>query len=627
MNIFFESEVMKAKLQQLCDMVDGMEQFIEGYKAVTTALDLMGGMINCIGSCSKALGAFDPAMTTESVEKTKLFAALQGQISSLYSACTDSGSQTLDAAVKLSNTGLQGTLNAIGADPKQWISEHSLEDILKVLQDVKGLEDGLSDSGTREFNIFDSVRTAISAIPIRFVLTNVIMTEDPENTTSIPWSYSTYSTGARYFGVSSVSKYLRAIGIAAAAEVYDELMPDYLKLLPGLDDPMNKEEAIRYIQATEDEIALIKAKDATGEVTFRSWVVRSDMQPASPEDYTLSSDNETAQVDEDGVLTFTGDGTIQVTPNTDTDSILYIEDSAGNLYTYEIQVVEPHDCTPGQQEVILPPTQEHDGFAVRTCEQCDEVMEVIPLTADTCETHSFGDWILETAPGCEYSGIEHRSCNACSMKQYRYTDALGHSYESSVTQAPTCTREGIVAYTCIRCGDQYTEALPKAEHQYEQGVCIFCSTPESTGGYLSGTVFGVGDQTQTLNIVLCLPDGESIAHKADITDGEYLIENIIPGTYILRVSKDGYVPREYVLIIHEGENAQNVKLCRLGDVNGDGYINVGDVAILYAHAKGTKQIQDVYVLLCADVNSDAVVNVGDVAKVYGYTLGKCNLHS
>ena len=87
------------------------------------------------------------------------------------------------------------------------------------------------------------------------------------------------------------------------------------------------------------------------------------------------------------------------------------------------------------------------------------------------------------------------------------------------------------------------------------------------------------------------------------------------------------MPREYVLIIHEGENAQNVKLCRLGDVNGDGYINVGDVAILYAHAKGTKQIQDVYVLLCADVNSDAVVNVGDVAKVYGYTLGKCNLHS
>ena len=74
------------------------------------------------------------------------------------------------------------------------------------------------------------------------------------------------------------------------------------------------------------------------------------------------------------------------------------------------------------------------------------------------------------------------------------------------------------------------------------------------------------------------------------------------------------MPREYVLIIHEGENAQNVKLCRLGDVNGDGKIDVSDateiqkfLAELVELTPERKQ--------AADTNADGKVDVSDATQI------------
>lgn len=40
-----------------------------------------------------------------------------------------------------------------------------------------------------------------------------------------------------------------------------------------------------------------------------------------------------------------------------------------------------------------------------------------------------------------------------------------HTYRSSVTQSPTCTRTGVRTYTCS-CGDKYTESLAVLNHRY-----------------------------------------------------------------------------------------------------------------------------------------------------------------
>ena len=43
-----------------------------------------------------------------------------------------------------------------------------------------------------------------------------------------------------------------------------------------------------------------------------------------------------------------------------------------------------------------------------------------------------------------------------------------HKYTSKVTKAATCSAEGIMTYTC-RCGDSYTEVIPKLEHTFDEG--------------------------------------------------------------------------------------------------------------------------------------------------------------
>ena len=58
-----------------------------------------------------------------------------------------------------------------------------------------------------------------------------------------------------------------------------------------------------------------------------------------------------------------------------------------------------------------------------------------------------------------------------------------------------------------------------------------------------------------------------------------------------------------------------------GDVSGDGRINVGDVSIIYAHAKKTKFITDAHKFACADYNGDGRVNVGDAGAVYAVVKG------
>jgi len=42
-----------------------------------------------------------------------------------------------------------------------------------------------------------------------------------------------------------------------------------------------------------------------------------------------------------------------------------------------------------------------------------------------------------------------------------------HSYESRVTAEPTCTVAGEVAYTCIHCGESYTEKIPAMGHKFQ----------------------------------------------------------------------------------------------------------------------------------------------------------------
>lgn len=59
----------------------------------------------------------------------------------------------------------------------------------------------------------------------------------------------------------------------------------------------------------------------------------------------------------------------------------------------------------------------------------------------------------------------------------------------------------------------------------------------------------------------------------------------------------------------------------LGDINGDGVANMGDVGVLYRFLKGKGQLED-YQISAGDVINNGSIKVNDVSRVYRYHKGK-----
>ena len=59
----------------------------------------------------------------------------------------------------------------------------------------------------------------------------------------------------------------------------------------------------------------------------------------------------------------------------------------------------------------------------------------------------------------------------------------------------------------------------------------------------------------------------------------------------------------------------------IGDVNGDGTINIGDVNMLYLYVRGRITLSDAQ-LQAADVNGDGKIDIGDVNLLYLYVRGR-----
>ncbi len=66
-----------------------------------------------------------------------------------------------------------------------------------------------------------------------------------------------------------------------------------------------------------------------------------------------------------------------------------------------------------------------------------------------------------------------------------YINEHYHTYTSTVTQEPTCWKDGVLTYTC-ECGDSYTETIEKKEHEYrpwETKVNPKCTQPGMEWSY------------------------------------------------------------------------------------------------------------------------------------------------
>ncbi|MDY4254585.1 MAG: leucine-rich repeat protein [Oscillospiraceae bacterium] len=532
-NIMFQSKLMEYRLNQLIGKVDRIEQLIKAFKAIKTGLDIADGLISAIGSASKAVDSFISSASAELAEKVTLARDLKSALVDFEMAYSKFENKTVDAAVKLTNSAVGASLKAFTQEPDEWLKKTSVKDIKKLISGVKTLGNSLSGQPSKaeikKFNVFDSIRTLISAIPIVFTLKNVFLVEDEDNTTSIPWSCTVTQSGPEYFGVANLSRHLSNILIAGSSDLIKGMLPSYIFLIPGANSALSAEDAKREIIAVEKEITRFKARSASGDVTYKAYVVRNTQTQsmmlrsvsALSDGFILSSDNDTARF-ENGVLTFTGDGMIEVTPADLSGGTLVVEDSDGNKYEYEMTVVAQHECTPDEREVIISPTADNDGFAVDCCSVCGDVINVELLSAKEC-THSYGEWVEDIAAVCNAEGLRHRDCTLCGYSESEVTEPtdrhvpgewiidreatctetgekhtvcsvcgtvsetaaiekIAHTMTGwAVKTAATCTAEGVSERSCTECGYAETKPIAKTEHTSSGWIGISAATCTEDG--------------------------------------------------------------------------------------------------------------------------------------------------
>ncbi len=146
---------------------------------------------------------------------------------------------------------------------------------------------------------------------------------------------------------------------------------------------------------------------------------------------------------------------------------------------------------------------------------CDAKEVAIPAIG-----HSWSEKVETVEPTCTEDGSKTtiKTCDNCGKveEQTEAIDKLGHDYEKKVIQEATCDNEGTYLYTCTRCGDTYTETVPKLTHKglittqeptcidygKREGICELC------GRYIVEAIEPLGHDFETkVTAPTCTEDG------------------------------------------------------------------------------------------------------------------------
>ena len=140
-----------------------------------------------------------------------------------------------------------------------------------------------------------------------------------------------------------------------------------------------------------------------------------------------------------------------------------------------------------------------------------------------------------------------------------------------------------------------------------------------SGQILTGNITTFSDAEPTVELLY----SSYYTHAATpwVSNGRYRFESVPRGTYVLKISTDNGVTRDYPLEIRFWCMGQDLQINPIGDTTGDGIVNIADAARAYAHVRTPDEVFAPYAFKCADINGDSKVNVLDVSKIYSHVKG------
>ena len=133
------------------------------------------------------------------------------------------------------------------------------------------------------------------------------------------------------------------------------------------------------------------------------------------------------------------------------------------------------------------------------------------------------------------------------------------------------------------------------------------------------TVSLFADGSATPKYTVSVPGG--IKDSSGKYIAEYEIPDVAAGTYTMTVSKSKHVTREYTVTVGAENVTQDVEIWLLGDVNGDGTINVKDKKLIFNHLNDPSGALTGYALDVGDVNRDGTINVKDKKLIFNHLKG------
>ena len=188
----------------------------------------------------------------------------------------------------------------------------------------------------------------------------------------------------------------------------------------------------------------------------------------------------------------------------------------------------------------------------------------------------------------------------------------------------------------LQCEEGYYIADDEELDAYVNGEKAYISAQDGdrttlTVGHFFPVASGVrGQVTSFMNdgdVTVSLFAGSSTTPKYTVSvpggikdsSGKYIAEYEIPdvaaGTYTMTVSKKNHVTREYIIDVGTENVTQNVKIHLLGDINGDGSVDMKDWGRMRSHINETNMLTDDYALACADVIKDGKVDMKDWGRM------------
>ena len=211
-----------------------------------------------------------------------------------------------------------------------------------------------------------------------------------------------------------------------------------------------------------------------------------------------------------------------------------------------------------------------DGVAVIYA-KADGVTVECQVTVDTPHVCSYtqkstADKYLKYEATCESPASYYYSC-ACGeagTKTFNSGGLLDHIFNSNGVCAECGYEEHSCSYSiewknnadehwrACECG----KVRDKAEHYDENtdGKCDVCrySLPQKVDKYtVTGTVTSSQNENEDILIEL-IPEGKTTAAYSTTVKGnntQYIIKDVAPGTYTMRVSKKNHVTRTYTIIV------------------------------------------------------------------------------